>query len=118
MKEEESDLSFAEFGGSKRLYPAPGLESNDTEAPNYLESMARREGLASERSSRCLVGLRPTETPDPQVRSLTPNVSRNLRAGQENARRPGLFKEATPEADGSSVASLADTFLIRAPLPR
>ena len=24
MPEEESDVSFAEFGGSKRLYPAPG----------------------------------------------------------------------------------------------
>ena len=45
MRDEESDLSFAEFGGPKRLYPAPGLESNDTEAPNYLDSMARREGL-------------------------------------------------------------------------
>ena len=45
MRDEESDLSFAEFGGPKRLYPAPGLENNDTEAPNYLDSMARREGL-------------------------------------------------------------------------
>jgi hypothetical protein len=29
MPEEESDVSFADFGGSKRLYPAPGDLSND-----------------------------------------------------------------------------------------
>ena len=46
MREEESDLSFAEFGsGSKRFYPAPGSESTTDESPNYLDSMARREGL-------------------------------------------------------------------------
>ena len=32
--------------------------------------MARREGFASQRSGRCLVGPWPTETPDPQVRRI------------------------------------------------
>ena len=46
MRDEEHDLSFAEFGsGSKRLYPAPASESGDEQAPNYAESMARREGF-------------------------------------------------------------------------
>ena len=37
MREEETDLSFAEFGGSERLYPAP----SDSE----LRKLARREGF-------------------------------------------------------------------------
>ncbi len=45
MREEETDLSFAEFNGSKRLYPAPTPESDISEAGNYAETMARREGL-------------------------------------------------------------------------
>ena len=49
MREEETDLSFAEFGGTKsgseRLYPAPTLSSDDRESPNYADSMARREGF-------------------------------------------------------------------------
>ena len=40
-----TDLSFADFGGSKRLYPAPTLESDISETGNYANSMARREGL-------------------------------------------------------------------------
>ncbi len=41
----DADLSFAEFGGSERLYPAP-TRDGDIEIPrNYPESMARREGL-------------------------------------------------------------------------
>ncbi len=45
MREEETDLSFAEFGGSKRLYPAPTPESDISETGNYAKSMARREGF-------------------------------------------------------------------------
>ena len=45
MREEETDLSFAEFGGSERLYPAPGREGNYAETRNPPISMARREGL-------------------------------------------------------------------------
>ena len=39
------DLSFAEFGGSERLYPAPTPESDISETGNYAKSMARREGF-------------------------------------------------------------------------
>ncbi len=52
MRDEEHDLSFAEFGGSKRLYPAPTPESDNGESPDPAESMARREGFA--RSLRSL----------------------------------------------------------------
>ena len=45
MRDEESDLSFAEFGGSKRLYPAPSRSGDDQESPNPLIQMARREGF-------------------------------------------------------------------------
>jgi hypothetical protein len=45
MREEETDLSFAEFGGSKRLYPAPTPGRDISETGNYANSMARREGL-------------------------------------------------------------------------
>jgi hypothetical protein len=40
-----TDLSFAEFDGSERLYPALTPESDISETGNYLKSMARREGL-------------------------------------------------------------------------
>ena len=43
MRDEESDLSFAEFGGSKRLYPAPGIFGDDSESSNPLKRLARRE---------------------------------------------------------------------------
>ena len=45
MRDEESDLSFAEFGGSKRLYPALGNYGDEEESSNPLIPMARREGL-------------------------------------------------------------------------
>ena len=45
MREEETDLSFADFGGSKRLYPAPSEIGDDQESPNPLIQMARREGF-------------------------------------------------------------------------
>ncbi len=45
MREEEDDLSFADFGGSERLYPAPDQKSVSAESPNSLERLARREGL-------------------------------------------------------------------------
>ena len=45
MREEETDLSFAEYGGSKRLYPTPTPERDISETGNYAKSVARREGL-------------------------------------------------------------------------
>ncbi len=45
MRREETDLLFAEFGGSKRLYSAPTPERDISEMGNYAKSMARREGL-------------------------------------------------------------------------
>jgi hypothetical protein len=50
MREEETDLSFAEFDGSKRLYPASTPEHDNTETGNYAKPMARREGFAGERA--------------------------------------------------------------------
>ena len=45
MREEETDLSFADFGGSKRLYPAPASDAGELESDNPLIPMARREGF-------------------------------------------------------------------------
>ncbi len=45
MREEETDLSFAEFGGSERLYPSPTESREQADTRNVAESMARREGL-------------------------------------------------------------------------
>lgn len=44
-REEETDLSFAEFGGSERLYPAPTESDDDTELAKSLNLMVRREGV-------------------------------------------------------------------------
>jgi hypothetical protein len=60
MPEEETDLSFAEFDGSKRLYPAPTLERDISETGNYAKSMARREGFDG--SLRSLVESASAET--------------------------------------------------------
>jgi hypothetical protein len=46
MRNEETDLSFAEFGDPKRPYTAPRIETELEEAANYLKGMARREGSA------------------------------------------------------------------------
>ena len=45
MRDEESDLSFAEFGGSKRIYRALENTGGEEESSNPLIPMARREGL-------------------------------------------------------------------------
>jgi integrase len=56
MREEENDLSFADFAtpvaakettenGSERLYPAPASEEVDEETAKSLNSMVRREGF-------------------------------------------------------------------------
>ncbi len=45
MREEETDLSLGEFGGSERLYPAPNDSGGDGKSRNWLNPMARREGL-------------------------------------------------------------------------
>ena len=44
MREEDTDLSFAEFGGSERLYPAPDDEATDAEDVS-LWNLVGREGL-------------------------------------------------------------------------
>ena len=53
MRDEESDLSFAEFGGSKRLYPALEISGDNSDSSNPLKRLARREGSAREQSSLC-----------------------------------------------------------------
>jgi hypothetical protein len=65
MREEETDLSFAEFDDSKRFYPAPTPEHDITETGNYAKSMARREGfddllrsLVESASAETLTGVR------------------------------------------------------------
>jgi len=53
MREEERDLSFAEFGpagegaedGSGRLYTSPPLEERTAELRKYARELARREGF-------------------------------------------------------------------------
>ena len=51
MPEDETDLSFADFDAPKRPYTAPVDDEPSTEPRNYLEELARREGLAGERSA-------------------------------------------------------------------
>ncbi len=55
MRDEESDLSFAEFGGSKRFYPALEISGDDSESSKPVEKTGTPGGI---------------RTPDPQVRSL------------------------------------------------
>ncbi len=45
MRNDENDLSFAEFSSPKRPYTAPTFEDEFSEDANYAERMARREGL-------------------------------------------------------------------------
>jgi Phage integrase family len=45
MREEETDLSFAEFRDPGRPQTAPDLEERTRELANYAKSVARREGL-------------------------------------------------------------------------
>ncbi len=44
MPSDETDLSFAEFDVSGRLYPSPTEEDDSLDASKYAEGMARREG--------------------------------------------------------------------------
>ena len=60
MRNEETDLSFAEFAGPKRPYTAPLDETELEEVANYLKRMARREGFAC--SLRSLVESASAET--------------------------------------------------------
>ncbi len=39
------DLSFADFGGSERLYPAPATSDDDLDSDKYLNSLAPPGGL-------------------------------------------------------------------------
>ncbi len=45
LQEEEADLSFAEFGSTKRPYTAPVDEDEIRDSDNCAETLARREGL-------------------------------------------------------------------------
>ena len=58
MREEETDPSFAEFGGSKRLAPALAPERGISEMGNDAKSVARREGSAGELCSPVRIPLR------------------------------------------------------------
>ena len=51
--EEETDLSFADFGDTRRPNTAQSEKSDFEESPNPLIKMARREGFAREQSSLC-----------------------------------------------------------------
>jgi hypothetical protein len=66
MREEESDLSFADFGGSERPYPAPTRERDVVEAGNCPERLARREGEQAQLASKPYSQAAPAP---PQVRS-------------------------------------------------
>ncbi len=45
MQDEESDLSFANFGDSKRLYPAPAESDASAKSRNPAKSLVGRQGL-------------------------------------------------------------------------
>jgi len=45
MCDAETDLSFADFGGPRRPYMAPGVNEESEEARNQLKRLARREGF-------------------------------------------------------------------------
>ena len=45
MQNEESDLSFANFGDSKRLYPAPAESDASAKKCNLAKSLVGRQGL-------------------------------------------------------------------------
>ncbi len=45
IQDEESDLSFANFGDSKRLYPAPPELAESAKQRNPAKSLVGRQGL-------------------------------------------------------------------------
>ncbi len=45
LREDEIDLSFADFGGLGRPYTALDESDEIANSPNYLNSLARREGF-------------------------------------------------------------------------
>ena len=45
IQDEESDLSFANFGDSKRLYPAPAELAESAKRHNPAKSLVGRQGL-------------------------------------------------------------------------
>ena len=53
LREEEIDLSFADFDGVGRPKTAQLDENENREASNYAERLARREGSAREQGSLC-----------------------------------------------------------------
>jgi len=57
MRNEETDLSFAEFDDPKRPYMAPRKESEFKEAANYLKEMVTRARF--ERATPSFGGWRP-----------------------------------------------------------
>jgi hypothetical protein len=92
MRNEETDLSFAEFGDPKRPYTAPRNETDLEEVANYLKTMARREGFAC--SLRSLVESEAvgTLTIGWCLRGLD-----NWRAGRDSNLRPSGSK---PDSGG------------------
>ncbi len=63
MPEDETDLSSSDFDTPQRPYTASVDEDPSAEPRNYLESMARREGLAGE--LRSLSALPPEAAREP-----------------------------------------------------
>ena len=52
MRDEECDLSFADFGASdvsRRLYPSPASADEDAGSANPAKLLARREGFDASR---------------------------------------------------------------------
>ena len=45
MQEESADLSFAEFGGTERLYPAPNENGADEELANPVKELVELRGI-------------------------------------------------------------------------
>jgi hypothetical protein len=92
MRNEETDLSFAEFGDPKRPYTAPRNETELEEVANYLKRMARREGFAS--------SLRLRRLRDAQRRSQPPWSLRSHSSLADRSRLPLRFEEESqPEED-------------------
>jgi hypothetical protein len=45
LRESEPDLTFAEFGGSERLYPAPAELAESAKQRNSAKTLVGRQGL-------------------------------------------------------------------------
>ena len=75
LREEETDLSFAEFGGPGRPYTAPEIEEASEEARNPPESLVGRQGEQAQLASKpWTIGLKARCATDSHPR--LPHISR------------------------------------------